>query len=164
MEVVTVARRPAPNPAAAIVEGCGARYVSTRETSLTDLAAGLPTIDLILEATGVSALAFEAMGVLGSNGVLVLLGLTGGNAVAPVPTDALNREFVLGNKVLVGSVNSAYEDFAAGVADLGRFEQLWPGLTGRLITHRLAGFADVARIAEAGDDGIKTVVEFGDQE
>jgi threonine dehydrogenase-like Zn-dependent dehydrogenase len=160
MQVVSVARRPAPNPAAAVVEAAGGRYVSTRETPLAEVAAALPSIDLILEATGVSAVAFQAMEVLGSNGVLVLLSLTGGDEVQPVPTDAINREFVLGNKVLVGSVNSAHEDFVTGVADLARFEALWPGLTARLITHRLRAFDDAVRIGEAVDDGIKTVVEF----
>ena len=49
------------------------------------------------------------------------------------------------------------------VADLGRFERLWPGLTARLITHRLDGFADHARIAGEIDEGIKTVVEISSQ-
>ena len=162
LDVVTVARRPAPNRVAAIVEGCGGRYVSTRETPLAEVAAALPPLDLVLEATGVGPLAFEAMSLLGSNGVLVLLSLTGGDTVAPVPVDLLNREWVLGNKVLVGSVNAAHEDFTAGVEDLERFEARWPGLTERLITHRLNGFADVARIAGGIDEGIKTVIEFGE--
>ena len=161
LDVVTVARRPAPNPAATIVAACGARYVSTREISLAELATGLPNVDLILEATGAAALAFEAMLALGNNGVLVLLGVPGGERTVPVPGDAINREFVLGNKLLVGSVNSAREDFQAAVADLARFEQLWPGLTAQLITRRLDGCADAGRLAGAMEDGSKTVVEFG---
>ena len=161
--VTVVARRPAPNPAAAVVEACGARYVSTGDTSIAALGADLPAIDLILEATGNSALAFEAMTALGSNGVLVLLSITGGAAVAPLPIDALNREFVLGNKVLVGSVNAAREDFAAGVADLARFETRWPGLAARLITHRLDARGDPAAIGAAVTGGIKTVVEFSSE-
>ncbi len=161
LDVVTVARRPAPNPAAAIVDATGARYVSTGQTSLPDLAAGLPPLDLVFEATGVAPLAFAAIDVLGSNGVLVLLSLTGGDHVAPLPVDRLNREFVLDNKLLAGSVNSAHADFEAGVADLGRLEQLWPGLTPQLITHRLNGFADATRFAAEIDEGIKAIIEFG---
>ena len=160
-DVVTVARRPAPNPAAAIVDAAGARYVATGETSLPDLAAGLPPLDLVFEATGVAPLAFAAMDVLGSNGVLVLLSLTGGDHVAPLPVDRLNPEFALGSKVLVGSVNSAHEEFSAGVADLARFARLWPGLTPQPITHRLDGFADAPRLAAEIDEGIKAVIEFG---
>ncbi|MDP9366328.1 MAG: glucose 1-dehydrogenase [Chloroflexota bacterium] len=160
MDVVAVARRPAPNPAAAIVDACGARYVSSRDTPLADLAAGLPPLDLVFEATGVGALAFQAMDLLGSNGVLVLLSITGGEENLTIPADRINREFVLGNKVLVGSVNSAHDDFVAGVADLARFEELWPSLTARLITHRLNGFADAPLIAGKVNEGIKTVLEF----
>ena len=162
IDVVTVARRPAPNPAAAIVEASGGRYVSTRATPLAELARSLPSIDLILEATGVSALSFTGMEILGSNGVLVLLSLTGGTEIAPIPIDLINRDFVLGNKVMVGSVNSAHEDFVQGVADLGRFDELWPGLTERLITRRLEGFRDPDGIAGKIDDGIKTVIEVGE--
>lgn len=160
MEVVTIARRPAPNAAAATVSASGARYVSLREVSLAEVAADMPTIDLAFESTGSAPLAFEGMGLLGGNGVLVLLSLTGGEQVAPLPVAELNRELVLGNKVVVGSVNSAREDFETRVADLGRFEALWPRLTGSLITHRWNGFADVDRIAGGIDDGIKSVIEF----
>lgn len=160
IEVYTLARAAAPNPAADVVAACGAHYVSTRETPLADLARSLPNVDLILEATGVSALAFEAMTVLGINGVLVLLSVTGGDATAPVPTDAINHGFVLGNKVTVGSVNAAREDFQNGVAHLATFEHQWPGLTARLITHRLRGFDEANQIGTAAGAGIKTVVEF----
>jgi len=160
VNVSTLARTPAPNPAAAVVAACGAHYVATRETSLAELARSLPNVDLILEATGVSALAFEAMTVLGINGVLVLLSVTGGDATAPVPTDRINHGYVLGNKVTVGSVNAAREDFANGVAHLTSFERLWPGLTAQLITHRLRGLDEYKQIGEAAGAGIKTVVEF----
>ena len=160
MEVAVVARQPAPNPAAAIAEGCGARYVSVRETPLAELVAELPNLDLVLEATGNSALVIEAMGAVGANGVLVLLSITAGTEPLTVPADAINRAFVMGNKVMVGSVNSAREDFEAGVRRLGDFARLWPGLTERLITHRLRGFAEADGIAERATEGIKTVVEL----
>ncbi|MGH2531428.1 MAG: glucose 1-dehydrogenase [Thermomicrobiales bacterium] len=160
MEVVTVARTAAPNPAAVIVTASGGRYVSTRETPLPELAAELPNIDLIFECTGVSEPAFQATSLLGGNGVLVLLSLTGGHERLVIPAAEINREFVLGNKVMVGSVNSAREDFVAGVGHFDQFEELWPRLTQRLITHRLRGFAEFARIREASSGGIKAVIEL----
>lgn len=161
LDVYTLARTPAPNPASTILDAAGARYVSTRETSFADLRGSLPNVDLIFESTGVSALAFEGMESLGINGVLVLLSITGGTGAKEVPTDAINRGLVLGNKVVVGSVNAAAEDFASGVRRLGRFEHLWPGLTATMITERLRGFDDAHRIAEAATGGVKTVLEFG---
>jgi hypothetical protein len=100
------------------------------------------------------------MKLLGNNGVLVLLSLTGGDLKLEVPIDLVNREFVLGNKVMVGSVNSAKEDFESGVTHLGKFEELWPGLSGTLITTRMPAFADPAGIRDASAGGIKAVLEF----
>jgi threonine dehydrogenase-like Zn-dependent dehydrogenase len=166
LEVTTVARRPGPHAASAIVEATGARYLASggeplREALAGSAPSGQPPIDLIFEATGVATVPFQAMEVLGNDGVLVLLSLTGGDEQALVPIAAINREFVLGNKVLVGSVNSGREDFTQGLADLARFEELWPGLTARLITRRLAGLGAFEEIAGHGRGGIKTVIEVG---
>lgn len=157
MDVYTVARRSAPNLASALIEAAGGHYVSTGEQPLPELARSIPNIDLILESSGSSGPVFEAMSILGGNGVLVLLSLTGGDRTLSVPADAINREFVLGNKLMVGSVNSHRVDFVAGVDHLSRFENLWPGLTGRLITTRFNGFDEASGIRDAG--GIKAVIE-----
>ncbi|HEU0116564.1 MAG TPA: hypothetical protein VFQ80_17870, partial [Thermomicrobiales bacterium] len=155
------ARRPGPHAISRLIEASGARYAATRRQSLADIAAGLPPVELMFEATGVANLAFDAMEILGANGVLVLLSLTGGGETKELPIARLNRSFVLGNKVMVGSVNSSREHFELAVADLGRFDTLWPGLAARLITHRIHGFDDPAQIAAATEGGIKTVIEVG---
>ena len=72
----------------------------------------------MFEATGYSPLVFEAMECLGKNGVLILASVTGGNRSIPVPADLINLGFVLGNKVVVGTVNANREYFEAGVYDL----------------------------------------------
>ncbi len=161
LETVTVARRAAPNRPAEIIEAAGGHYASVRETSLTEIAAGLPPIDLVFECSGNAGMAFEAARVLGNNGVLVLLSLTPAGIVEPIDIGAVNREFVLGNKVMVGSVNSSKIHFEMGVADLERFEVAWPGLSSRLITRRLPGFASWEQIVQREADGIKTVIEVG---
>src|SRR5207253_7249479 len=61
---------------------------------------------------------FEAMEALGKNGVLVLASVTGGDRKVEVPADKINLEFVLGNKVMVGTVNGNREHFEAAVRDL----------------------------------------------
>src|SRR5262249_6675451 len=115
--------------------------------------------DLVFECSGNSEPVFEGMSILGGNGVLVLLSLTGGDRTLNVPADTINREFVLGNKLMVGSVNSHQVDFAAGVDHLARFESLWPGLRARLFTAGLSGFEEGTRIRDVG--GIKAVIEVG---
>ncbi len=161
MEVVTMARRPAPHLAAEILEAAGARYVSMQETSVRDIAAELPPIDLIFEATGSAEPGFAAMEILGNNGVLMLISGVGGAAELPVPAAAIYRSLLRGNKVVAGSVNSVREDFELAVADLTRWEELWPGLAARLITRRIDGLNEYARILEKPEGDIKTVVEVG---
>lgn len=159
VNVTTVARTPGPNPAASIIEACGASYVSTEEESLEALHQRLGNIDLILESTGASFLAFEGMRMLGSNGVLVLLSITGGHKTAEVATDQINTGIVAGNKVVVGSVNAGLEDFTNAVDHLGRFEHVWPGLLSQMFTDRIAFDGDLSPIVAKADQGIKTLIE-----
>lgn len=158
IDVYCLARTPGPHLAATIIESAGGHYLSTREHSSKGLLRDLPNVDLIFEASGASGPVFDAMSLLGGNGVLILLSLTGGDRSLSIPADEINREFVLGNKQMVGSVNSHYVDFVAGVERLATFEQCWPGLAGRLITARLNAFQDVDKIRDIG--GIKAVLEF----
>jgi threonine dehydrogenase-like Zn-dependent dehydrogenase len=158
-DVWTFARTLAPNPVSRIVEAAGGHYVSLRQASLREVTAALPNVDLIIEATGVSDLVAQSAELLGNNGVLVLLSITGSDQHISIPLDAINRGFVLGNKVLVGSVNSAHADFLSGVARLRRFEQLWPGLTAQMITERLQGLEE-ALASGGARQGIKMVIEF----
>lgn len=162
LEVYTLARTPAPTPNASLVTACGAHYVSTTKTPFRELAGSLPNIDIIIEATGFGPLAFDAMDLLGNNGVLVWLSIIGGDDRSPLPYSSILRGHVLGNKVTVGSVNSSKEDFTLGVADLAKFEVLWPGLIETMITHRL----ELEEAAEAGighviPGSVKTVIDFG---
>ena len=101
-----------------LVLDLGGRYLSTASTSLADAAKEFGPFDLTFEATGYSPLVFEAMEVLGKNGVLILASVTSGNRTVEIPADAINMGFVLGNKVVVGSVNANRLDYEAAVRDL----------------------------------------------
>ncbi|WP_447601155.1 glucose 1-dehydrogenase [Nitrospira sp. Nam80] len=117
----------------------GVRYVSTTDQPIKDAAARYGPFDLMFEATGYSPLAFEAMECLGKNGVLILASVTGGNRSIQVPADLINLGFVLGNKVVVGTVNANREYFEAGVYDLCRAELEFPGWLSQLLTHPVFG-------------------------
>ncbi len=117
----------------------GVRYVSTKRTSLREGAAAHGPFDLILEGTGFSPLVYEAMEVLGKNGVLAMVSVTGGERKIEVPADRINQGFVLGNKVAFGSVNASREDFERGVSDLSQAELLHPGWLAKLLTHPVRG-------------------------
>jgi glucose 1-dehydrogenase len=139
LEVTTFGRTPRPYLNAELLDAIGARYVNTAEQSITDSARASEPFDLIFEGTGSSAVVFESMQVLAKNGALVLTSITGGNHVLEVPADRINLEFVLGNKVMVGSVNASRENFETGVRDLSQAEAEYPGWLGRLLTDPVRG-------------------------
>ncbi|MCP4190959.1 MAG: glucose 1-dehydrogenase [Planctomycetaceae bacterium] len=161
LQVYTLARRPAPRLNAEIVEGYGATYVSTENQSIAQLASEVGKADLIVEATGSSWIAFESMKVLGHNGVLVWHSVTGGDKQVQVPADQLNIEFVLGNKLLLGSVNANREHFEAGIRDLALGEAMYPGVTEKILTTPVNGldnYKELMRLLVEDQNALKVFV------
>lgn len=166
LEVYTLARRPAPRLNAEIVEGYGAKYISTENQSISQLASEVGKADLIVEATGSSWIAFESMKVLGHNGVLVWHSVTGGDKQVEVPADQLNIEFVLGNKLLLGSVNANREHFEAGIRDLALGEAMYPGVTEKILTNPVDGlenYAEMMRLLVEDQNALKVFVNVGSE-
>jgi len=139
VDVTAFGRTPKPYLNAELLDAIGARYVNTAERSIDDASREYGPFDLIFEGTGSSAVVFESMLALAKNGVLVLTSITGGNRTLEVPTDRINLEFVLGNKVMVGSVNASRENFETGVRDMSQAEAEYPGWLRRLLTHPVRG-------------------------
>ena len=135
--VFALTRKPYLN--ADLAESIGARYVSTRDLPLAEGAAQHGPFDLIFEATGFAPIVFDAMQALGKNGVLVLSSVTGGDHRIEVPADKINLGFVLGNKVMVGTVNANREYFEMGVKDMAQAEAEYAGWLSRLLTHPVKG-------------------------
>ena len=152
LQVFTLARTPKPGLKEEICNAYGATYVSTKETSLDDLVKRVGKPDLIVEATGSSAVAFDAMRILNINGALVWTSVTGGQKATEVPSDVINLEWVLGNKLLVGSVNGNRHHFAQGLADLALGEVMFPGVTQRILTTPVEGFGDPQKIMDMLND------------
>jgi len=122
-----------------LLEQLGVRYISTDDLTIREAAKRYGPFDLMFEATGYSPVAFEAMESLGKNGVLILASVTGGNRQHVVPADKINLDFVLGNKLVVGTVNANREYFEAGVYDFARAELEFPGWLSKLLTHPVTG-------------------------
>src|SRR5437660_4307056 len=110
-----------------LIEAIGARYESTADVPIPDGARKYGPFDLIFEATGYSPVVFDSLQALGKNGVLVLSSVTGGDRKVEVPADKINLNFVLGNKVMVGTVNANREYFEMGVKDMAQAEAEYPG-------------------------------------
>jgi len=162
LEVFTLARTRPPSLNAEIVAGFGANYVSTTETPLAELAQRTGKADLIVDATGSSAVAFGAMSVLGHNGVLVWTSITGGREHLAVPADQLNLDWVLGNKLLLGSVNGNREHFELGIRDLAVGEVTYPGVIERILTNPVEGlenYAEAMRLLVEEKSALKVYVD-----
>src|SRR4051812_41276619 len=139
LQVVTFGKTPKPYLNSDLIEAIGATYQSTDELSILEGAKKYGPFDIIFEATGFSPVVFDSMQALGKNGVLVLSSVTGGDRMVEVAADKINLEFVLGNKVMVGTVNANREYFEIGVKDLAQAEAEYPGWLSRLLTHPVRG-------------------------
>lgn len=139
MEVVTFGRTAKPYLNSDLIEELGASYISTADISVVDYARENGAFDIVFEATGFSPIVFEAMQILAKNGVLVLSSVTGGDRMTEVPSDKINLDFVLGNRVMVGTVNANREHFEAGVKDLSQAKLEYGDWLDRLLTHPVQG-------------------------
>jgi Glucose dehydrogenase C-terminus/Major intrinsic protein len=158
LDVTTFGNTMPPTLNSSLIEELGARYISTKQMSLTEASAKHGPFDLILEGTGYSPLVFEAMNVLAKNGALAMVSVTGGSRQVEVPADKINLGFVLGNKVAFGSVNANREYFETGVKDLSTAELQYPGWLKRLLTHRVSGldnYGEMMRLLNEAKGSIK---------
>jgi threonine dehydrogenase-like Zn-dependent dehydrogenase len=159
LEVTVASRAPAGVPKARLLEDAGIRYVSTSTTAVDKLPSVLGAIDIVFEATGSPAVIVPAMAALGLDGVCVLASVTGGEKKIELDVAAWNREVVLGNRVVLGTVNAARRHFENGVRDLAAAQERFPGWLERLITQRVP-VADAKRAFEHDPSGIKSVLRF----
>ncbi len=148
LEVTVFGRTPKPYLNSDLIETLGARYESTANLPLLEGAKKYGPFDLIFEATGFSPIVFESMQALAKNGVLVLSSVTGGDKKVEVPADKINLEFVLGNKVMVGTVNANREYFESGVKDLAHAEAEYRGWLKRLLTHPVKGLENYKELLD----------------
>lgn len=167
LEVTTFGRTARPYLNSDLIEAIGARYVTTVDTPILDGAKQFGPFDLMFEATGNSSVVFESMEALGKNGVLVLSSVTGGNRTVQVCADRINLEFVLGNKVMVGTVNANREYFEMGVRDMAQAEAEYPGWLTQLLTHPVKGLENYSELFDKltnAKGAIKVFCEVADIE
>jgi threonine dehydrogenase-like Zn-dependent dehydrogenase len=146
LQVTAFGRTSGPYLNARLLEEIGANYVNTTERSISQEAEASGPFDLIFEGTGSSAVVFESMQVLAKNGALVLSSITGGGRTLEVPADRINLDFVLGNKVMVGTVNASRENFESGVRDMAHAESEYPGWLRKLLTHPVRGLENYGQL------------------
>lgn len=137
-------------PKPSLVAAMGATYHH-------DLATVAETVqpDIVIEATGAASLVTEAMTVTGPYGIVCLTGVSSPGRLSSIDAGAVNREIVLENDVLIGSVNANLRHFRLAAEQLAAADPAW--LSG-LITRRLP----LERHVEAfqGSDDIKVVLSL----
>ena len=164
VEVYTIARAAKPNLKAEIAEQLGATYISSREIPLSELVKQTGKPDLIIEATGSSETAFECMSVLNLNGAMVWTSITGGKTTTTIPTDKINLEWVLGNKLLLGSVNANFRHFELGIADLTQGELVYPGVIEKILTNPVHGLDNYREMIQLlTENKLKVFVNVADE-
>ncbi|AGZ41138.1 glucose 1-dehydrogenase [Actinoplanes friuliensis] len=139
-----------PKPEA--VRALGAQYHST---GIGEVAARAKP-DIIIEATGVSSVVFEAMNSTASYGIVCLTGVSSVGRKISVDIGAANRDIVLENDVVVGSVNANLSHYAAAAGALARADAGW---LSRLITRRVP-LERFAEALEARPGDIKVVLDL----
>ena len=76
----------------------------------------------------------------------MLSSVTGGEKTVEVKADKINQGFVLGTKVMVGTVNASRADFVSGVNDLVKAEAFFHGWLNKLLTTRVDGLENYAEL------------------
>ncbi len=159
MDVYVLARSPPGNVKSQLVEKMGAQYLSASSTSLEQVTDTIGKVDFVVEASGDSRLAFQAMRLVGNNGVVCLTSITGGNKEITIPSDRINLDYVLGNKLVFGTVNANIVDYYNGVKSLGRFMERWPEILPRMITRGIH-LAQYEQALQLSSEDIKVTIEI----
>jgi threonine dehydrogenase-like Zn-dependent dehydrogenase len=92
------------------------------------------------------------MEVLAHNGALIWTSITGGKHEVTIDAAKINLEWVLGNKLLVSSVNGNRRHFEQGIQALAHGELTHPGVTQRILTHKVAGLDNYKEMMQLLED------------
>jgi threonine dehydrogenase-like Zn-dependent dehydrogenase len=147
MHVVDLARA---GPKRDLVEDLGARYHSG------DAADVDVDIDVVIECTGLGAVGRSAARRLASGGIMCLTGIMNLGSTLDVDATSMNRNMVLHNQVLFGTVNAGRRHWEQAAEALAAAD---PGWLGALITRRvpLTSWTDAL---DRQPEDIKVVVDL----
>ena len=125
---VHVLDRVTTGPKPALVADLGATYHTGT------VAEAVLHADVIVECTGAGELVVDAIAKAGPDGIVCLTGVSSAGRTLTIDAGALNRELVLENGVVFGSVNANRRHYQAAAAALTEADQPW---LERLITRRV---------------------------
>jgi threonine dehydrogenase-like Zn-dependent dehydrogenase len=146
---VHVLDRVTSGPKPQLVRDLGASYH-------TDLDAVGVAPDIVIEATGAGQLVFDTVQHAATNAVVCLTGISSGGRSVSTDLGAINKEMVLGNEVVVGSVNAGRKHYDMAADALAKAGSGW---LHRLVSRRVP-MADWAQALRREDGDVKVVVDL----
>jgi threonine dehydrogenase-like Zn-dependent dehydrogenase len=149
---VHVLDRVTSGPKPQLVHALGAHYHHSDIDDVTDRVRP----DIVIEATGVPQLVIGAMGGTAAYGITVLTGVSTAGRMLPIDPGGLNRDIVLQNDAVVGSVNANLRHYAQAAEALARADLDW---LGRLVSRRVP-LERFAEAFQAEPEDVKVALTF----
>jgi threonine dehydrogenase-like Zn-dependent dehydrogenase len=112
--------------------------------------------DIVLECTGVSSVILDVLGQSATDGIVCLTGVSEMGHSQAVDIGAINRNAVLHNGVIFGTVNANRRHYEQGIAALAEADKAW---LARLITRRVP-LADFAQAFDRQPTDVKVVLDL----
>jgi threonine dehydrogenase-like Zn-dependent dehydrogenase len=149
---VHVLDRNTDGPKPELVAGLGAYY---HHSDVATVAEAAPP-DIIIEATGAEQVVAEAIAHNAAFGIVCLTGVSPAGRLLTVDLGALNRDIVLENDVVFGTVNANLRHYALAAEALARADHSW---LERMITRRVP-LDDFGQAFEKQPDDVKVVLDL----
>jgi threonine dehydrogenase-like Zn-dependent dehydrogenase len=138
-------------PKPALVRGLGATYHGNGLADFDKLGA-----DILIECTGATEVITGALGHTAPSGIICLAGVTPPGRMAEVDIGLFNRNMVLHNEVVFGTVNANRKHYEMAAQALAQADKEW---LGRLITRRVP-LNQWSEALERRRGDIKVVIDF----
>ncbi|GAA2206003.1 glucose 1-dehydrogenase [Nonomuraea monospora] len=135
-----------------LVEALGGTYHSG--SSLESFADAKP--DIIIECTGAGQLVIDSMITTAATGIVCLCGLAPGGRTHRVDAGVINRDVVLENDVIFGTVNANLRHFRDAAAALAAADRGW---LERLITRRVP-LSSALEAFQPAENDVKVVIDL----
>lgn len=136
-----------------LVADLGAAY----HTGDVEQVASAAMPDVVIEATGVPKVVFDAMRFNAACGIVCLTGVSPAGRALTVDAGTINRDIVLENDVVFGSVNANHRHYRDAALALGRADAGW---LERLITRRVPLERARESFGRASADEVKIVIDL----
>jgi len=134
MDTYVAINRPEDNIRVKLMKEMGARYIDSRDGNQFEIAKQTGPLDIIIDASGASRVALDLINILDRNGIYVLTGIPREVSEVCLDGDALVRQLVRYNQVVVGSINSNRIHFETAIKHLAEIRERHSLVLEKMIT------------------------------